>query len=344
MPQGAPRGRSQAEANSIGSATIELPGGGRIDFRSQPASFVAACAVELGLVFTSSAPVPQWVRAEEKAVSTAPTAASKRRGRRKNSQLRRQEAEASAAALAASLAVGQDRENSRWPCASRDPSPLGSELLTSQEGSASGDEDSMDPGGREEAAAAATAALGSCVQLEIPRGLPAQDVASADPVLAGETEDKEEAAKAAHLSPGDEDKMDVGEREEAAAAATAALRSCVQLEIPRGLLMADEASANPVPEDETEDEKEVAAAAHPSAQAAGAPWVLVKKNGTVEAVDNDVRSADMAACKQSVSVSGKEKGDEDGDPFSCVIQCASINKLIKTYYKSGPVLYSRHSH
>ena len=66
----------------------------------------------------------------------------------------------------------------------------------------------------------------------------------------------------------------------------------MQLEIPRGL-----ASANPVPEDETEDEKEVAAAAHPSAQAAGAPWVLVKKNGTVEAVDSDVRSADMAACK-----------------------------------------------
>ena len=86
--------------------------------------------------------------------------------------------------------------------------------------------------------------------------------------------------------------MDVGEREEAAAAATAALRSCVQLEIPRGLLMADEASANPVPEDETEDEKEVAAAAHPSAQAAGAPWVLVRKNGTVEAVDSDVRPAD----------------------------------------------------
>jgi hypothetical protein len=83
----------------------------------------------------------------------------------------------------------------------------------------------MDLDVREEAAAAATAALGSCVQLEIPRGLPAQDVASADPVLAGETEDKEEAAKAAHLSPGDEDRMDSGEREEAAEAATAALGS-----------------------------------------------------------------------------------------------------------------------
>jgi hypothetical protein len=88
------------------------------------------------------------------------------------------------------------------------------------------------------------------------------------------------------------------------------------------------ASANPVPEDETEDEKEVAAAAHPSAQAAGAPWVLVKKNGTVEAVDNDVRSADMAACKQSVSVSGKDKGDEDGDPFSCV-ECPWCPKAFK---------------
>ena len=55
--------------------------------------------------------------------------------------------------------------------------------------------------------------------------MPTADVASADPVLAGETEDKEEAAKAAHLSPGDEDRMDSGEREEAAAAATAALRS-----------------------------------------------------------------------------------------------------------------------
>jgi hypothetical protein len=43
--------------------------------------------------------------------------------------------------------------------------------------------------------------------------------------LAGETEDEEEAAKAAHLSPGDEDRMDSGEREEAAAAATAALGS-----------------------------------------------------------------------------------------------------------------------
>jgi hypothetical protein len=42
------------------------------------------------------------------------------------------------------------------------------------------------------------------VQLEIPRGLPAADVASANPVLAGETEDEEEAAKAAHLSPGDD--------------------------------------------------------------------------------------------------------------------------------------------
>ena len=222
---------SRAGANTIGSATIELPGGGRIDFRSQPASFVAACAAELGLVSTSTAPVPQRERAEDKAVSSAPTAASKRRKRRKASKLQRQEAAATAAALAASSAVGEDREPTISPSPSRDPSPRdpsphGSELLTSQEGSASGDEDSMDPGGREEAAAAATAALGSYVQLEIPRGLPAQEVvASANPVLAGETEDEEEAAKAAHLSPGDEDRIDVGEREEVAAAATAALRS-----------------------------------------------------------------------------------------------------------------------
>ena len=307
---------SRAGANTIGSATIELLGGSRIDFRSQPASFVAACAAELGLVSTSTAAVPQRERAEDKAVSSAPTAASKRRKRRKASKLQRQEAAATAAALAASSAVGEDREPSILPSPSRDPSPRGSELLASREGSDAGDNSEMDLDVREEAAAAATSALGSCVQLEIPCGLPAADVASADPVLAEETEDEEEAAKAAHLSPGDEDKMDVGEREEAAAAATAALRSCVQLEIPRGL-----ASANPVPEDETEDEKEVAAAAHPSAQAAGAPWVLVRKNGTVEAVDSDVRSADMAACKQSVSVSGKEKGDEDGDPFSCDSMC-----------------------
>ena len=31
-------------------------------------------------------------------------------------------------------------------------------------------------------------------------------------------------------------------------------------------------------------------------------------SSVAEAVDSDVRSADMAACKQSVSVSGKEKG------------------------------------
>ena len=216
---------SRAGANTIGSATIELPGGSRIDFRSQPASFVAACAAELGLVSTSTAAVPQRERAEDKAVSSAPTAASKRRKRRKASKLQRQEAAATAAALAASSAVGEDREPSILPSPSRDPSPRGSELLASREGSDAGDNSEMDLDVREEAAAAATAALGSCVQLEIPRGLPAQDVASADPVLAGETEDKEEAAKAAHLSPGDEDRMDSGEREEAAAAATAALRS-----------------------------------------------------------------------------------------------------------------------
>ena len=78
---------SRAGANTIGSATIELPGGGRIDFRSQPASFVAACAAELGLVSTSTAAVPQRERAEDKAVSSAPTAASKRRKRRKATTL-----------------------------------------------------------------------------------------------------------------------------------------------------------------------------------------------------------------------------------------------------------------
>ena len=216
---------SRAGANTIGSATIELPGGSRIDFRSQPASFVAACAAELGLVSTSTAAVPQRERAEDKAVSSAPTAASKRRKRRKASKLQRQEAAATAAALAASSAVGEDREPSILPSPSRDPSPRGSELLASREGSDAGDNSEMDLDVREEAAAAATSALGSCVQLEIPCGLPAADVASADPVLAEETEDEEEAAKAAHLSPGDEDRIDFEEREEAAAAATAALRS-----------------------------------------------------------------------------------------------------------------------
>ena len=123
---------SRAGANTIGSATIELPGGSRIDFRSQPASFVAACAAELGLVSTSTAAVPQRERAEDKAVSSAPTAASKRRKRRKASKLQRQEAAATAAALAASSAVGEDREPSILPSPSRDPSPRGSELLASR--------------------------------------------------------------------------------------------------------------------------------------------------------------------------------------------------------------------
>ena len=91
MPQALPPERPRAKVSTSGSAVMELPGGVRIHFQDQPASFVAACAIELGLVGPLIAPVAQpQQRAKDTAASPATTAttASKRRDRKKASQRR----------------------------------------------------------------------------------------------------------------------------------------------------------------------------------------------------------------------------------------------------------------
>ena len=112
LPQAVPPERPRAKVSISGSAVMELPGWVRIHFQDQPASFVAACAVELGLVNPLIAPMAQLQqRAEDKAASPATTAttASKRRDRKKASQLRwkKKEEETVAAATLARRVVGQ---------------------------------------------------------------------------------------------------------------------------------------------------------------------------------------------------------------------------------------------
>ena len=192
---------------------MELPGGVRIHFQDQPASFVAACAIELGLVRPLIAPVAQpQQRAKDTAASpaTMATTASKRRDRKKASQLRWKLKEEEEAVAAATLPTQHAQHDAR---ASR-PNRESEQQINVDNMRAPTDNESeqqtKEDDGQGQAATAATDALKDSVELTSSASVSATDSASSfsSPVAGGE-------------------QMDCDGREEVAVAATAALESGV---------------------------------------------------------------------------------------------------------------------
>ena len=215
MPQALPPERPRAKVSTIGSAVMELPGGVRIHFQDQPASFVAACAIELGLVRPLIAPVAQpQQRAKDTAASpaTMATTASKRRDRKKASQLRWKLKEEEEAVAAATLPTQHAQHDAR---ASR-PNRESEQQINVDNMRAPTDNESeqqtKEDDGQGQAATAATDALKDSVELtsRTSASVSATDSASSfsSPVAGGE-------------------QMDCDGREEVAVAATAALESGV---------------------------------------------------------------------------------------------------------------------
>ena len=168
LPQAVPPDRPRAKVSTSGSAVMELPGGVRIYFQDQPASFVAACAIELGLVRPLIAPVAQpQQRAKDTAASPATTAttASKRRDRKKASQLRWKQKEEEEAVAAATLPTQHAQHDAR---ASR-PNRESEQQISVDDMRAPTDNESeqqtKEDGGQGQAAAAATDAPKDRVEL-----------------------------------------------------------------------------------------------------------------------------------------------------------------------------------
>ena len=215
MLQAVPPERPRAKVSTSGSAVMELPGWVRIHFQDQPASFVAACAVELGLVSPLIAPAAQpQQRAKDTAASPATTAttASKRRDRKKASQLRWKQKEEEEAVAAATLPTQHAQHDAR---ASR-PNRESEQRINVDNMRAPTDNESeqqtKEDDGQGQAATAATDALKDSVELTslTSASVSATDSASSfsSPVAGGE-------------------QMDCDGREEVAVAATAALESGV---------------------------------------------------------------------------------------------------------------------
>jgi hypothetical protein len=193
---------------------MELPGGVRIYFQDQPASFVAACAIELGLVRPLIAPVAQpQQRAKDTAASPATTAttASKRRDRKKASQRRWKQKEEEEAVAAATLPTQHAQHGARASRPNRESEQqISVEIMRAPTDNES-EQQTEEDGGQGQAAAAATDAPKDSVELTslTSASVSATDSASFSSSVAGC------------------EQMDCDGREEVAVAATAALESGV---------------------------------------------------------------------------------------------------------------------
>ena len=120
--------------------------------------------------------------------------------------------------------------------------------------------------------------------------------------------------------------MDVDGQREAAMAAPAALASLDQPSRTAGV--AASAEKAPAPAAPSSASLRVAAAAPSCATPQEAPWIVVKKNGAVEAAMTQERHAGVAACSQCGVSKGYDMAVECGPLLHC-LKCPWCPKMFK---------------
>ena len=120
--------------------------------------------------------------------------------------------------------------------------------------------------------------------------------------------------------------MDIDGQREAAMAAPAALASLDQPSRTAGV--AASAEKAPAPAAPSSASLRVAAAAPSCATPQEAPWIVVKKNGAVQAAMTQERRAGVAACSQCGVSKGYDMAVECGPLLHC-LKCPWCPKMFK---------------
>ena len=174
---------------------------------------------------------------------------------------------------------------------------------------------------RQEAAAAAAAPASSAPQSSSVSSAPSEALSARTSI---ESEPSASCARADKTVSGGP--MDVDGQREAAMAAPAALASLDQPSRTAGVAASAEKAAAPAAPSSVS--LRVAAAAPSCATPQEAPWIVVKKNGAVEAAMTQERHAGVAACSQCGVSKGYDMAVECGPLLHC-LKCPWCPKMFK---------------